>query len=440
MALDTKYRPRNYGDVLGQEETISVLREFVKTGSGFHQSYLFCGPFGGGKTTLARILARALLCEAPEDGAPCDKCESCNAILTNGSSDCFTEFDAATNSGKDSIKSITDMIGYDTVSGKRRLYLMDEAHRLSKDALDALLKPMEDTVSTGEDKQLVCIFCTTEPEKMRATIFSRCAPAFIIRPVPAIKVAERLALVCAEEQIPYEMDALLMVAESTEGHIRDALKSIEGLAKAGGASVSNTLSYLRLGANPIVTDILSGVGVDIGDALSKLDSLSQTMSPATVYDKLAEAAMLAYTSVVANRRVPSYWKAESLRAIHAQHGDFLLTMASTFGSRPPRSTFPMLTCDIASLHHQRMTPRPRSEEKVAVDTTNTSITGKVKESPLPATPFTTSTGVYVDVRAVNQRKTIHPDATNLSVGAFREVLEKLLGSVTHDEGSSGGSS
>ncbi len=162
MALDTKYRPRTYGDVLGQDATVSVLRQFIVEGRGFHQSYVFCGQHGSGKTTLGRILARALLCEAPSEGSPCDECLSCRTLLDGDSHECFVELDAATKSGKADLVRILEDVQYSTVSGKRRIYLFDESHRLSKQALDALLKPMEDSAPGSEDKRLVCIFCTTE--------------------------------------------------------------------------------------------------------------------------------------------------------------------------------------------------------------------------------------------------------------------------------------
>lgn len=126
MALDTKYRPLKFDDVIGQDATVKVLRRFVETGTGFHQSYLFCGSFGSGKTTMGRILARALLCESPVNGDPCDQCTSCLSLLERGSSDCFVEIDAATNSGKDDVRKIVDLLQYDTYSGRRRIHLFDE--------------------------------------------------------------------------------------------------------------------------------------------------------------------------------------------------------------------------------------------------------------------------------------------------------------------------
>ena len=233
MALDTKYRPSSYEDVLGQESAVTVLRQFVKEKRGFHQSYVFCGQHGSGKTTLGRLLARALLCEDPKEGDPCNRCTSCRVFLEGGTHENFEEMDAASKSGKGDLQKIIEDVSYSTFSGKRRIYLFDESHRLSKQALDVLLKPMEDSIEGTEEKQLVCIFCTTEPEKMRSTIFSRCAPAFVIRAVSPHGIAERLALVCDQEGIEYDPEVLPLIAEVTECHIRDALKTVEGISMLG---------------------------------------------------------------------------------------------------------------------------------------------------------------------------------------------------------------
>lgn len=126
MGLDVKYRPRRYGEVLGQDDTVRILRSFVFKGIGFHQSYLFHGPYGSGKTTLGRILARALLCSDPVEGEPCDKCLSCRALLEGGTVEGYVEVDAATHSGKDQIRKIVATIQFSTFSGTRRIYLFDE--------------------------------------------------------------------------------------------------------------------------------------------------------------------------------------------------------------------------------------------------------------------------------------------------------------------------
>jgi DNA polymerase III subunit gamma/tau len=416
-------------------------------------------------TTMGRILARALLCEAPVDGNPCDRCDSCTSILERGSSECFTEFDAATNSGKDAIKSIVDNIHYDTFSGKRRIYLMDEAHRLSKEALDALLKPMEDTVPGGEDKLLVCIFCTTEPEKMRSTIFSRCAPAFVIRRVSPEGIADRLTFVCEQEGIPYERDALVLIAEATECHIRDGLKALEGVWMLGGATVDNVRQYLRLNVNSLYLDMLSAIGTDMPRLLDLADQVLQSVSPSTAYERLAEATMLAYRVSLGAARPPSYWSKEQLDAIGKLHQDQLVRFAEVFASRPGNPIPSMLSCDLAMLHHTRVGAwvAPTITPQVAtvfappvvnspstaqmplpvsqlVENSNTPpiVRGNVSETIPTPTPKSTpvkagvnSAGVYIDPRAVGKRDLKNDLARTgginpMEADEFRRALSRLF--------------
>jgi len=488
VALDTRYRPTQFDDVIGQDASVKVLRQFVRSGTGFHQSYVFCGFHGSGKTTMGRILARALLCDAPVDGDPCDKCTSCTSILERGTAECFTEFDAATNSGKDDIRAIVETLNYDTFSGKRRIYLMDEAHRLSKDALDALLKPMEDTVQGSEDKMLVCIFCTTEPERMRSTIFSRCAPAFVIRRVTPERIADRLAHVCEKEGIPYEREALILIAEATECHIRDGLKSLEGVWMLGGATVDNVRSYLRLNVNSFYLDILQGLGTDLPKVLETAEQVMQSVSPATAYERLAEAAMLAYRVSMNAARPPSYWSREALDRVAAQHGDHLVGFAETFAARPGNPVAATLSCDLAVLHHNRAgswvakprtvagpapvapanqpaiqapapaptvsaappavstapppTSTPTSPASPTVAPTLGTVPGEVRKTPssTPASPWVNEGGVYIDPRAVGRRS----DNGNRTSGAvppmgsdeFGTVLSRLVQELSVNVGGS----
>ena len=350
MALDTKFRPRRFEDVIGQEKSVQILRQFVMSGSGFHQSYLFCGGHGSGKTTLGRILARALLCENPQAGDPCDQCHSCLSILERGSHECFFEIDAATNSGKDDVRAITETIQFDTLAGRRRLYLFDECHRLSKDALDALLKPMEENVPGGEDKLLVCIFCTTEPEKMRATIFSRCAPAFSIRQVAPEGIANRLEFVCLQEGIVYERAALVLIAEVVQCHIRDALKAVEGVSMMGRVDLVNVREYLRLNASITYLQILQALGIDLAKALELTQELQQLVSPVTVYERLAELSMLAYRVHLNVGKAPSYWPEQAVKALGGVHGTTLVRFAQVLSARPSHPTYAMGECDLAELH------------------------------------------------------------------------------------------
>lgn len=403
MALDTLYRPHTYDGVLGQSSTVQILRQYVKSGAGFSQSYLFAGPWGSGKTTLARVLARSLLCSAPVEGAACDKCLSCQSILIGGSSENFFEIDAATNSGKDSIRKIVEEIQYSTFSGNKRLYLFDESHRLSADALDALLKPMEDCVPGTQDKTLVCIFCTTEPEKMRATVLSRCAPAFVIRPVTPDQIRDRLVTVCDSEGIDYEPEALKLIGELTECHIRDALKAVEGVSMLGKVDRINVAKYLHLDSHLAVLEILSLILEDLPGALRKASELLATTSPTTCYENLAETAILAYRVSIGAATPPSYLNEQTVLDIGKKVGTRLLSYASRFSSRPGRPTASMLLCDVAQLHQEAVAPILFALP-VAQKSSEQSVVGNVK----PAVKSETRDGVYVLHSAVKVKDKVAP--------------------------------
>ena len=343
MSLDTKYRPRTYEDVLGQKDTIKTLKGFISSEAGWRQSYLFAGPYGSGKTTLGRIMARSLLCESPVNGEACDQCNSCKAMLS-GSHDSFIEVDAATNSGKADVKKLLESLNYTSFSGSKKLYLFDEAHQLSKDALDALLKPMEENDKGSFDKRLVCIFATTEPEKMRQTVLSRCAPAFIIKHVDSEEIADRLEKVCSEEGFECEREALVLIADFTEGHIRDALKAIEGVAsKEGKVSVQGVREYLHVDRNDQICKLLIS---DVTESLSILEDLLMSTPVGVVYDRLLTAATWAISIGYGSGNPPPFWKKDILTKAWEMHQDGLLILADDLASAPYRPTSAMLKVSV----------------------------------------------------------------------------------------------
>jgi DNA polymerase III subunit gamma/tau len=457
VALDTKYRPRTYGDVLGQDATVSVLKQFIVEGRGFHQSYVFCGQHGSGKTTLGRILARALLCEAPFEGSPCDECLSCRTLLDGDSHECFVELDAATKSGKADLVRILEDVQYSTVSGKRRIYLFDESHRLSKQALDALLKPMEDSTPGSEDKRLVCIFCTTEPEKMVGTIFSRCAPAFVIRAAPAQDISDRLRWICDQESIQADDEALDLIVEQSESHIRDALKMVEGVSMLGGVTRENAAAYLQIGANDGVLDLLEALGNDLPTAVACATDLSTSVSPSTAYERMAEAAMLAYKvhlGVVA--RIPARWDTKRVESL-AQQGSAWLNVASRFAAPPHRPTKQTLVLDTAASHHLfgdtsalvhghpvviNTLPQPvegcttdKSTKSSATSAPSPAPVGTVRHDSDDPSAHLTTTNVWVDPKAVGggppdraepSSNLAAPDSHVLTPNVFRELVHHHL--------------
>ena len=178
VVLYRQYRPQTFDEVVGQDMPVSALRHAVMTGKLAH-SYLFCGQHGTGKTTIAKILARAVNCEAPHNGNPCNECPCCKSILAGSNID-VVEMDAASNNGVDDIRPIVSDVNFAATTARKKVYIIDEVHMLSKGAFNALLKTIEEP-----PKNVIFIFATTELEKIPSTITSRCQK-FDCRFIPTV--------------------------------------------------------------------------------------------------------------------------------------------------------------------------------------------------------------------------------------------------------------
>ncbi len=219
LALYRKYRPRTFEDVRGRDAIVRTLRNQINTGRIGH-SYLFCGTRGTGKTTIAKIFARAVNCEQPVDGSPCGQCASCQSIERDASLN-VVEMDAASNNGVDDIRTIIDEVSYSPAQGKYRIYIIDEAHMLSTAASNALLKTLEEPPSYA-----IFILATTDPNKLPLTILSRCQRYDFGRLSPGV-IAGRLKEVADSEQLEIEERALRYLAAAADGSLRDGLSLLD---------------------------------------------------------------------------------------------------------------------------------------------------------------------------------------------------------------------
>ncbi len=219
LVFARKWRPLTFDDVIGQEHITDTLKKAIEKNRVAH-AFIFTGTRGVGKTTSARILARALNCEKGPTPNPCGECTSCKDVLSGASFDVL-EIDGASNNSVDDIRELRDNIGYSSMGGKYRIFVIDEVHMLSKPAFNALLKTLEEP-----PKNVIFIFATTEPQKIPQTIHSRCQ-RYDFRRIGAEKILERLIHICTTEKINFERSALMLVARKAEGSMRDALSLLD---------------------------------------------------------------------------------------------------------------------------------------------------------------------------------------------------------------------
>ncbi|MEG2456093.1 MAG: DNA polymerase III subunit gamma/tau, partial [Oscillospiraceae bacterium] len=238
QALYRKYRPRTFDDVVGQKHITETLKRQL-TDDRLSHAYLFTGTRGTGKTTCAKLLARAVNCEHPIDGNPCNQCPSCLGI-ENGSIMDVLELDAASNNGVDQVRSLRDDAVYTPASVKKRVYIVDEVHMLSTPAFNALLKILEEPPS-----HLMFILATTELHKVPATIKSRCQQFSFKRILPD-EIADRLSYIAGEEHIDLTSDGATLLARLADGGLRDALSLLDQCA-VGGATVGEAEILSSLG-------------------------------------------------------------------------------------------------------------------------------------------------------------------------------------------------
>ncbi|MCI5501454.1 MAG: DNA polymerase III subunit gamma/tau, partial [Lachnospiraceae bacterium] len=218
-ALYRKFRPGEFEEVKGQDHIVTTLRNQIRTDRIGH-AYLFCGTRGTGKTTIAKILAKAVNCEHPVDGSPCNQCEMCRKINEQTSMNVI-EIDAASNNGVANIRDIIDEVQYSPTEGRYKVYIIDEVHMLSTGAFNALLKTLEEPPS-----YVIFILATTEAHKIPITILSRCQ-RYDFKRISIDTIADRLMELMKKEEIEVEEKAIRYVAKAADGSMRDALSLLD---------------------------------------------------------------------------------------------------------------------------------------------------------------------------------------------------------------------
>ena len=268
-ALYRKFRPDTFEDVKGQDHIVKTLRNQIKADRIGH-AYLFCGTRGTGKTTVAKILARAVNCEHPVDGNPCNECASCRAIASGASMNVI-EIDAASNNGVDNIREIREEVAYPPTEGRYKVYIIDEVHMLSIGAFNALLKTLEEPPS-----YVIFILATTEAHKIPVTILSRCQ-RYDFRRISQETILKRLEDLMEKEQVDAEEKALRYVAKKGDGSMRDSLSLLD---QCIAFYLGEKLTYDR------VLEVLGAVDTDVFSELLRLILAEQITDAIALLDRL----------------------------------------------------------------------------------------------------------------------------------------------------------
>lgn len=281
QALYRKYRPKTFDDVVGQEHITETLKKQVETGRLSH-AYLFIGTRGTGKTTCAKILAKAVNCEHPVNGNPCNQCAACRGI-DDGSILDVVELDAASNNGVDNVRALRDEAVFSPASVRKRVYIVDEVHMLSNSAFNALLKILEEP-----PEHLMFILATTELHKVPATILSRCQRHSFKR-IPVDTITARLNFVAQQEHLNLQPDAAALLARMADGGMRDALTLLDQCCGNECISTDAVISAIGLAGNLRTAQLLRSVAAgDTAGALEQFRELWQDgKDPSALLDELS---------------------------------------------------------------------------------------------------------------------------------------------------------
>jgi len=252
-AFSRKYRPKDFDQVIGQEAVVKTLKNAIELNRISH-AYIFAGPRGVGKTTISRILTKCLNCEKGISSHPCNQCENCLEIDKGSFPDMY-EIDAASNRGIDDIRNLKDNVGYSPIKGRYKVYIIDEAHMLTREAFNALLKTLEEPPPKN-----IFILATTELHKIPDTIKSRCQ-TFIFKPPNISQIKDYLEKILKKENVEYEEHALELLAKESEGGVRDSASLLDQAVTFGNGKVTEEVVEELLGILPhqIVQDFVKNI-------------------------------------------------------------------------------------------------------------------------------------------------------------------------------------
>lgn len=413
MGIDTIYRPKIFDDVIGQEIAVTVLRSSVSK-KRYSSSYLFSGPSGVGKTTIGRIFAKAVLCSSPVEGNPCCSCESCRLFEEEKNFN-YAELDAASVGGKEDMVKLKDDAAFVSI-GNKKIILLDEAHDISKQGQDALLKQVEQC-----PEHLIYIFCTTEPEKLKPTLRNRCTQ-FLFSRVSSDLILKRLKQVCELEKLTYEEGALKVIADRSNGHVRDSLKLLEEASYFGSVTV-DIVTKISVDYAEQIFEILVNLGINLHRSLEVCSSITTYISVWDLYEQMilmvsdAVKVLYGYEDFLPKRK-------EYLTRLRDVHGFNLIEFMSYLMTREKFIDKIGLQSDIMLLHYKFCNGsfKPQiPEQKVPVAAAPMTVAMPTPEQAPSSNPPSTTTLTHAQLMAM-------PHAER------QEVLRKQRSGITHNSG------
>ena len=314
LVLARKWRPRTFGDVTGQSHIIQALENALTTGR-VHHAFLFAGTRGVGKTTIARILAKALNCEVGVSPAPCGKCAACVAVDEGRFID-LIEVDAASRTGVDDMRDLLDNVQYTPTSGRFKVYLIDEVHMLSRQSFNALLKTLEEP-----PPHVKFLFATTDPQKLPITVLSRCLQ-FNLKRLSTQQIVGRMTAICAAEQLHAELPALTRIGRAAAGSMRDGLSLLDQALAYGADQLVDADVAAMLGSMDrhriieILDALVQGDAAALLACISALDELAPDYE--IVLDELATSLQrIAVIQLAGTASVEEEDELESLQRLSA---------------------------------------------------------------------------------------------------------------------------
>ena len=299
QALYRKYRPKNFNEMIGQDVIVKTLQNAISRNKISH-AYLFTGPRGTGKTSTAKIFAKTINCEQPENGIPCEKCVCCTQINNQQNVD-IIEIDAASNNGVDEIRELKNKVNLVPSISKYKVYIIDEVHMLSTSAFNALLKTLEEPPS-----HVIFILATTDPHKVLPTILSRCQ-RYDFKKVSESKIYDRLKYVCEQEKITIDDSALKEISRLANGGLRDALSILDQVAAYSNDTITEKNVHDVNGTitqNDLKRMILSLKNDDLLNIFNIIDDYDNSCKN---FVKLIEEIILFYKNVLLIKKIPNYF-------------------------------------------------------------------------------------------------------------------------------------